>query len=161
MIVPSITTFLVTLINIGILYFVLRKILFKPVTQFMEGRTKKIEDTIAQAEEERNQAKLLLERYEEQMKQAGEEAERIVKAARETARHEADALIAGGKAAAEQLLVNGRKQLEAERHAALALFRAEAAALVVNASGRLLKRELRPEDNRPYAELLLRELGQD
>ncbi|MDR2403383.1 MAG: F0F1 ATP synthase subunit B [Spirochaetaceae bacterium] len=161
MIDPSITTFLITLINIGILYFVLRKILFKPVTQFMEGRTKKIEDTIAQAEQDKDQAKRLLERYEAQLKQAGEEAERIIKAARETARHEADSLVARGKEAAEQLLANGRKQLEAERHTALALFRAEAAAMVVNASGRLLRRDLQSEDNRRYADLLLQELGRD
>jgi F-type H+-transporting ATPase subunit b len=161
MIVPSITTFLITLINIGILYFVLRKILFKPVTQFMEGRTKKIEDAIAQAEQDKKQAKLLLARYEAQLKQAGEEAEKIIKAARETARHEADSRIARGKEAAEQLLANGRKQLEAERHTALALFRAEAAAMVVNASGRLLRRDLQSEDNRRYADLLLQELGRD
>ncbi|MDR1950338.1 MAG: F0F1 ATP synthase subunit B [Spirochaetaceae bacterium] len=158
MIVPSITTFLITLINIGILYFVLRTVLFKPVTKFMEGRTKKIEDTIAQAEQDKNQAKLLLDRYEEQLKHAGEEAEGIIRVARERARHEADALIAQGREGAERILANGRKQLEAERYAALALFRAEAAALVVNASGRLLGRELNPEDNRGYADLLLREL---
>jgi F-type H+-transporting ATPase subunit b len=156
---PNLVTFVITFINIGILFFILRAILFKPVTKFMEERAKKIQDTISQAEKDKNQAKQLLGQYEEQLKNAEAEAEAIVKAAHEHARLESERILAGGKAAAETLLANTRRQIEAEQQAALTRFRAEAASLVVAASSRLVARELNQDDNRRYAELLLAELG--
>ncbi|MDR1412001.1 MAG: F0F1 ATP synthase subunit B [Spirochaetaceae bacterium] len=156
---PNLVTFFFTLINIGILFVILRAILFKPVTKFMDDRAKKIQDTIDQAEKDKAQAKMLLHQYEEQLKKAGEEAEVLIRAARENAREEADRITAGGKAEADTLLANARKQIEAEQQAALARFRTEAAALVVSASARLIRRELNQEDNRRYAGMLLREIG--
>ena len=66
MIAFSLSTFLVTILNVGILFFVLRAVLFKPVTKFMQDRTNKIEDAIEQSEKDKNQAKALLTQYEEQ-----------------------------------------------------------------------------------------------
>jgi F-type H+-transporting ATPase subunit b len=154
-------TFFFTFINIGILFFILRALLFKPVTKFMEDRTKKIQATIEQAEKDKNQAKNLLQQYKDQLKTAETEAEAIINTARETARQQADRIIAEGKEAAEALLANGRRQLEVERKAAMVLFKSEAAALVTAASSRLLRRELTKEDNLRQAALLLRELGEN
>jgi F-type H+-transporting ATPase subunit b len=159
MITPSIATFLITIINIGILFFVLRAILFKPVTKFMETRTKKIEDAIAQAEKDKAQSRQLLQQYEDQLKQAEVEADAIIRSAREHAQQQAARIVAEGKVAAENLAANARRQLEAEKQAALVLFKAEAAALVVSAASRLLQRDLNQEDNRRMAGLLLQELG--
>ncbi|MDR1655159.1 MAG: F0F1 ATP synthase subunit B [Treponema sp.] len=159
MISPSAATFLITIINIGVLFFILRAILFKPVSSFMEARTKKIEEALANAEREKAQAKMLLEQRNTQLKQASLEAEKILKSAREKAEKQADVMLSEAKAQAEILVSNGRKQVEAERQAAVALFKAEAAALVVAASGRLLKRELRGGDEAEYARILIEELG--
>jgi F-type H+-transporting ATPase subunit b len=155
---PNLATFFFTLVNIGILFVILRAILFKPVSKFMEDRAKKIQDAINQAEDDKSQARLLLEQHEAQMKNARGEAETIVRSAREQAQKQADEIIAGGKEKAETLLTNARRQIETEQQAALARFRAEAAALVVSASARLLRRELNQEDNRVYAGMLLREI---
>ncbi|MDR2630118.1 MAG: F0F1 ATP synthase subunit B [Spirochaetaceae bacterium] len=151
-------TFIVTLINIGILYFILRAILFKPVTKFMEGRTKKIADNIEQAERDKNQAKALLRQHEEKLGEAREEAELILKNARESAREQAGRIIADGEAQAEAIVTNARRQIEVERNTAMVAFKAEAAALVLSAAGRLLRREVTQEDSRNQAVMLLREL---
>jgi F-type H+-transporting ATPase subunit b len=159
MIVFSLSTFLITIINIGILFFVLRAVLFKPVTRFMEKRQEGIQKSLDQAESEKNQAKILLTQYTNQLKDAEQEAAEILKAARDAAQLESDRIIAEGKAASEQILDNGHRQLEADRQAAMTLFRTEAAALVITVSGRLLQRELNQEDSRRQAAALLRELG--
>lgn len=159
MIVPSLATFLVTIVNITVLFFVLRAVLFRPVTRFMEERTKKVQDSLDQAEKERSQARGLLKQYEDQLQRIEEEATEIIRAAKETARAEADRIIAEGKAQSARLLEKGRKQLEAEQKAAMTVFQADAAALVLGASGKLIRRELNSDDNRSQAELLLRELA--
>jgi F-type H+-transporting ATPase subunit b len=156
---PNLVTFFFTFVNIGILFFILRAILFKPVSKFMANRAQKIQESIDQAAREQEQAKLLLAQYEEKLKNAGAEAEAIIKAARENAEAEVEQIVAEGKAGAQTLVENARKQIEAERGAALVKFGAEAAALVMAASSRLLAREVGGEDNRRYAAMLLEELA--
>ncbi|MDR3161878.1 MAG: F0F1 ATP synthase subunit B [Spirochaetaceae bacterium] len=152
-------TFAVTIINIGILFFILRAILFKPVSRFMEERTKKIQDRFDEADREQNQAKRLLKEYGEKLDRAREEGELILRNAREAAQAEADRILAEGKAEADRFLAAARKQIEAERNAALGQFKAEAAVLVTAAASRLLRREINAEDGRRQAALLLAELG--
>ncbi|GHV49646.1 hypothetical protein AGMMS49579_01900 [Spirochaetia bacterium] len=159
MITPSLATFLITIINVGILFFILRAVLFKPVTKFMEARSRKIEDALAQSEKDKVESRLLLQQYEARIKKAEEDAGEIIRSARETARQQSEKILAEGKAAAEKLLANGRTQLETEQKAAMALFKAEAAALVVSAAAKLIQRELNQDDNRRLAGLLLQELG--
>ncbi|MDR0669466.1 MAG: F0F1 ATP synthase subunit B [Treponema sp.] len=159
MLTPSIATFLVTLINVLLLFVILRAVLFKPVTKFMAERSRKIEESLAGAERETAQARQLLEQYQGQLKKADEEAEAIIKSARENAGREAERIIAGGKVQAERMIAAAQERIDSERQAALALFKAEAAALVVAAAGRLLARDLNQEDNRRLAAGLLKEIS--
>jgi len=105
-------TFIITIINIVILFFILKAILFKPVTKFMAERAKKIQDAIEQSEKDKTQAKAMLSQYEAHLKAAESEAEAIIQAARENARLEAEKIIAEGRVSAETALANSRKQLE-------------------------------------------------
>ena len=155
---PNLVTFLLTVVNIGILFVLLRAILFKPVTKFIEERAEKIQKTINQAEKDKNQAKKLLEQYEDQLKNAEAEADEIIKTARAAAAHEAERIVAEGKSAADLLIANARKQVEAEQYAALAKFRSEAVMLVLAASSKLIGREIQNDDNRHYVNKLLDEL---
>ena len=154
-------TFIITIINITVLFFVLRAILFKPVTKFMDDRSRRIQDSIEQSERDKAQAKAMLAEYEAHLKTAETEAGTIIRTARENAKIEAEKIIADGRASAEAMLVNTRRQLEMEQKAAIAAFRKEAAVLVVAASGRLMGREINTEDNRQYADMLLNEAGKN
>jgi F-type H+-transporting ATPase subunit b len=152
-------TFIITLINIAILFFILRAILFKPVTKFMAARARRIQDSIDQAEKDKVSARELLAKHDARLKNIEAEAEVIVHEAREKAEREAQRIVDGGKAEAAAFLAKARKQDEEERYAAMARFRAEAAALVVAASARLVQRDLAADDNRKYANMLLDELS--
>jgi F-type H+-transporting ATPase subunit b len=152
-------TFIITIINITVLFFILRAVLFKPVTKFMADRTRKVQDTIDQAEKSRADAQKLLEQYQDKLKNAGIEADEIIKTARVNAEAQARQIIGEGKAAAEALTAAAHRQVDAERQAAFARFKVEAAALVMAASARLVQREISGDDNRRYAAMLLDELA--
>jgi len=152
-------TFIITIINIAILFFILRAILWKPVSKFMADRANKVQNSIDQAEKDKTQAMTLLAQYEVQLKNAEIEAEVIMQTARENAKQEAEKIIAEGRVSAEATLVSARKQIEDERQHVMAGFRKEAAALVVSAAGRLVTREIKTEDNRQYADMLLDEVS--
>ncbi|GHV83163.1 ATP synthase subunit b [Spirochaetia bacterium] len=151
-------TFFITLLNIAILFIVMRKILFKPVTKFMENRTAKIRSEIENAEKDREEAKSLRILYEGKLKAAEAETAEKTRKILDAAEKRAAGIITAAKAQAESLAAAGRKQITNERQAAMITFRAEAAALVVAAAGRLLRQKLDSDDNR-FAEQLLRELG--
>jgi len=152
-------TFIITLINIVILFFILKAILFKPVSKFMAERAKKVQDSIDQADKSKSEANKLLMQYQGMMKNANAEAGEIIKTAQKNADVEAGKIIAGGRAAAEALSAAARKQIESERQAMYTRFKLEAAALVMAASARLVQREISGEDNRRYAAMLLDELS--
>jgi len=153
-------TFLITIVNIAILFFILRAILFKPVTKFMAERAKRIQDSIDQSEKDKNRARDLLAQYQAQLKTAEADAEAILQSARENAHLEAEKIIGESRVSAETVMVNARKQLETERRAAFAAFRNEAAALVIAAAGRLVERDVEPADDRRYADMLINEISQ-
>jgi len=150
-------TFFITIINITILTFVLRAILWKPVTKFMAERAERVKESIAQSEKDKLNARALLAKYEAQLKTAETEAGTIISKAREQAEAEAERIIAESRASADETLASAKKQLEVERKASLAIFRQEAAELVVAATGRLVGREIKSEDNKQYAAMLLNE----
>ena len=152
-------TFFITIVNITILFFILRAILFKPVTKFMNERAQRVQNSIDLAEKNRAEARKLLEEYQARLKNADDEAEGILRVARENAKQEALRIIDEGKETADNIVANTRRQLEAERLAAYAKFRAEAAILVTAAVSRLAGREINSDDNRRYANMLLEELA--
>jgi F-type H+-transporting ATPase subunit b len=144
-------TFFITIVNIIILFVVLRAVLFKPVSKFMNERTAKIRDDIEKAEKDKRDAKQTLENYEKRLAAAETEAEAIIRSAREHGEAEAARIIAAARADADRMAAGTRSRLEAERLAAMTVFKAEAAALVVSAAGRLLKRELTGAEHLRFA----------
>jgi len=152
-------TFVITIINIIILYFILRLILFKPVTKFIAKRAEGIQSSIDQAKQDREEAQKILLEYRDRVKNAETEAEEIIKAAKKNARVEAEKIIDSGRTAAETIISHARKQTENERHTMVTRFNQEAAALVLAASARLVQREITGDENRHYASMLLNELA--
>jgi len=152
-------TFIITIINITILFFILRKILFKPVTKFMAERAKRVQDTIEQAQHDKDEAMRLLDEYEAKLRKAEEETREIIKTAHENAERQAQLVIADGRKEAQDMVNAALKQIEMERQTALAKFKLEAAALVVAVSAKLASKDFSGEDNRRYVNMLLDELS--
>jgi len=152
-------TFIITIFNIILLAFILKAVLFKPVSKFMAERAKRVQDSFDEAKAERVQAQELLDLYREKLKVAEIEAEGIMKAAREKARAQADRIVANGRIAAEALVADAHRQIDSERQKALARFGVEAVAMVMAASSRLAQREFSGDDSRRYAGMLLDELS--
>ena len=152
-------TFIITIINITILFFILRAVLFKPVTKFMADRAKRVQDTIDQAQKEKEEAAKLLAEYEGKLKNAEAEAREILKTARENADRQAQMTVAEGKQKAQDMADAALKQIEMERQAALARFKLEAAALVMAVSAKIAAKDFSSDDNRRYVNMLLDELS--
>jgi F-type H+-transporting ATPase subunit b len=152
-------TFFITIINIVFLCFILRAILFKPVTKFMADRARRVKENIDNADKDRAAAKKLLVQYEIQLRKAQDEADDIIRTARKNAKQEAERYIEEGKAEAAAIIASTRAQLELEKKAAMTKFMTDAAGIITLASARLVSREFNSEDNERYAKMLINELA--
>jgi len=152
-------TFIITIINITILFFVLKAILFKPVTKFMAERAKRVQDTIEQAQKDNEEAKKLLAEYEDKLKKAESEVHEILKIAHEDAERQTQTIIDEGQRSAQEMIDVALKQIEMERQAALTKFKLEAAALIIAVSAKLAAKDFSGDDNRRYVNMLLDELS--
>ena len=73
------------LVNLLILYLLMRKFLFGPMTRFLDARAKKVADTLDQADSRLAEAEAQKTEYTQQLAAARGEAERIVENARKQA----------------------------------------------------------------------------
>lgn len=150
-------TFLITIVNFFVLFLVLRKLLFKPVTNFMEARAKKIKDSLGEAAILKAQAEEKAARYEALMATADAEVSRIVKEGEDRAREEAKALLDKANAEAAEARRRGEAAAELEREKGRQELAGDIAALAAEVAGKLVGRAAAAEDKRA-AEVLVREL---
>jgi F-type H+-transporting ATPase subunit b len=107
------STILFTLLNVLILFFVLRKILFVPITNFMENRTNSIGNQLEDARQKQEDASKLKSEYEQMLISAQAEGKKTVEDYRVKALSTSDELIQEAKK--EASLIRERARIDADR----------------------------------------------
>jgi len=92
-----IPTFIYTALNLVILYFILKRLLFKPVWEFMENRKNSIAESMEKAEKGKAEALELKNKYESELNEAYAKAQKILKEAEEKAKQEYERIIRDAK----------------------------------------------------------------
>lgn len=152
-------TFVFVIINLLVLYWILKRLLFKPVKQFMENRTDSIRKSIEKAEKDKAYAAELKNEYESKLRTAREQANEIIMDARSRADSEYNAIIKTAKQDAEAILSRAREEIELERERMLKDIRNEVASLALAAASRVLEENMDNETNRAIVDKFLDEAG--
>ena len=152
-------TFIWVAINLLILYLVMKKLLFKPVTGFMEKRIQTIKDSIDNAEKTRSEANELKKKYEEQLKAAKAQADRILEDARARAGKEYDSVISAAKSDAEALMARARAEMERERDQMLKDLKSQVAGLALSVASKVIEANMDTDKNRELADKFIDEAG--
>lgn len=135
------------IINVVVLFFFLRWLLFKPVKKFIDARSAAFDErreNIAHQEEEL--AKKSAD-YEALIASSKEEAKEIINTSRDNANKRADKIIEEARQSSKDLMQSTRNEIASERDIAQAKMREEVADLAVGIASRVLEREVKPEDN--------------
>ena len=127
-------TILWTVVNLLVLYLLMRKFLFKPVNAILDSRAKAISDGLAQAADQQQKAQQLLEEYQTQLDQSRQEAEQIVTQARRQGEELYQKQVAAAQAEAAKLMEEGEARNRQDREEMLRSVRREAASLAVLAA---------------------------
>ncbi len=96
----QLTQILLQALNFGILFFVLAKLLFKPILKILDNRSDKITEGLAAAEKSLKEAAKLEEKKAVEMAKVQQKAAELISAAKKEAKESGAALIEQAKAEA-------------------------------------------------------------
>jgi F-type H+-transporting ATPase subunit b len=154
----GVATSVTALVVFALVFGVLATKVWPVITRALDERADKITGEIAAAEQARREAKEALDQYQKSLAQARAEAQKML----EQTKTEQLALAAGLKAKADQelgaLRERATRDIEAAKRAAIAEIYSEATSLATAVASKILRREIRPEDQRQLVEESLRQL---
>lgn len=139
---------IVTLIIFGIVVFVLGKYAWPVLLKTLAEREQAIRKALEDARHEREEAARLLEQYKKQLEEARQQATAIVEEGRRDAEVVRRRLHEQAQQEAEQILARARQEIELATEAAKRDLFDRVADIAVMIAGRILRRELKPEDHR-------------
>ena len=135
-------TALFILLNTLAIFFVARKFLFGPVHKMIEDRQKEIDGMYADAGKAKADAKAMQTEYEKKLAGARETSERMVKEAMARGQKREEEIVRGANAQESSILAKN-----------------EIAEVAVAIAGKVVGRELRPQDQAELVDHFIDELG--
>lgn len=141
-------TFAFTILNIIVLYIILRKFLFKPVTKHMDSRTKKIQEALDAAEESKEMVRQMKIEYDEKIRAAKDEGQKVIEMYKKMAEKEYNSIIETAKKEADQMIAEAKAELQVEKEQLVTSIKGEISDLVLATSEKVLKKNLDDDTNR-------------
>ena len=152
LVTPQIGLLFWTVLIFLILVFLLAKFAWKPILNMVEERTKNIEDALNSAENAKKEMVGLKAENEQIMKEARAERDKIVREAREMKDKIIEESKETAKAEADKILAQARKLIDDEKRAAMNELKDQVAELSVAIAEKILTKEL--SDKKKQAELI-------
>ena len=129
-----------------LLIFVLKRYAWKPILNAVNEREQSIEDALKEAEKARLEMQSLQESNEAILKEAREERERILKEARDMKNKMISEAKDAAATEADKAIVSAKAAIEAEKTAAIAELKNQAASLSIDVAEKILDQELSAEN---------------
>ncbi|MCD4711971.1 MAG: F0F1 ATP synthase subunit B [Clostridiales bacterium] len=153
-------TFAFQLINTLILYLILRKLLFGPVTKFMQTRENEIKNQIQHAKDMEAIALGHKAEYEGKLSMAEEEGKEIVKKHTLRAENRAFEIIKAAESDIESMKLNAHRELERERVKAVNELKDQISHLTIMAASRVVEKDLNEADHKELINKFISEVGE-
>ena len=127
-----------TIINLIVLFLLLRHFLINPVSNIMEQRRKLIADGLQNAQDTQDEANRLKAEYEEALSGAKKESAEIVDKARIDARAEYDRIVGEDGAKAGNIIENAKENVRIEREQTMKELQSQIAGLAIASAEKIV-----------------------
>lgn len=151
--------FFFNIIDILILYWLMKKYLFGPVMAIMEKRTNTIKDSLADAENTNQEAQQLKQEYENVLSTADDKASQIIKAAKERAGQEHEKQIRETSEEVARMIQEANKTIEFERQKSMQGIQSEIAKIAMIAAAKVIQKNVDDSTNNQLVNDFLKEAG--
>lgn len=150
-----------TVVNVLVLYLLLRKFLYKPVMKVIEQRQQQVDASLADAEKAKQDAKAAQDAAEEKLRGVDAEAAARREACEQQAEKEKEQLLSAAHRQADAIIAEGKAAAEAEAARRLRQSDAEMAGLARSMCEKLLERSITQADSDRLLNDLLEKAGDD
>ena len=141
-----------TIATFLVLLFVLKWKAWGPLMDALDARAKQIEESLSKAEKVTAEAEVQAEKNEKVLQEARNEAQDIVSKAREAGDKLKQKLEADGKEQYDNMLNKAKEQIDAEKQKALNEIKSTVVDIALEASEKVIKRNLNNDDNKKMIE---------
>lgn len=147
------------LTNTLVMFLFLRKMLFKPVTEFVKKRQDDIDATIDEAEQMNQEAEALRTQLNQKMAKSEEEGRHIIKEAAIRAEARAEEIIKEAEVEIAHRKTAALQDMERERQKALNALKDEIANLTILAASKVVERDIDEGAHRAYIQQFIDGVG--
>ena len=144
-----------TLVIFLILFVVLSRYAFKPITAAVAAREKALEEAIAGAKADRDAAAALLAESRAGIEAARTEAQKVIADGRAIGEKIRADMIGETRGQQQEMLERARREIEAEKVRAIAELRREAVDLAIAGASKVIEKNLDDASNREIVESFL------
>lgn len=149
-----------TIINLLVLYFLMKKFLFKPVNHIIAQREETIKKQFDEASQVRQKAEDMKKEYEESLAKTKEDAARLVQEAKEKARVEYDRIVKSADEEVANKMRKAQETIEEDKQKSIKDMQAQIQNLVVAAATKVVGEQVSPENSRKLYDDFIAEMGE-
>ena len=154
-------TMIIAWVNLLILYFILKKLLFKPIKNMIDSRQKEIDDMYSDAEDSKESAAALKAEYEEKLSRAEEESEQMLRSAQRRAQLKEEEILKEAAVEATRIRDRASEEIELEKKRMLGEIKDEVSGMAVDIASALIGREVSGKEHERFIDDFIDELGRN
>lgn len=151
---------LLNILNIVLLFLIVRKLAYKPIREFMDARTARVNAAADEARQKADEAVKAKAQYETLLQNSDAECAAQKAAARREAEADAQKIVAAARAEADGILADARARAQKEHDEKLDAMRQEVVDLAFGISEKLLEHSVRDADTERMADRLFDSIPQ-
>ena len=147
------------LINFGVIAVLLSYLLYRPVLNALQNRTRRIQESIDQAEQVKQQLARAQQDYDARLAEARQQAAQILAQANERAQVQVREVLANAQAEADRIKADAHQQAQQERDQMLRGLQTQLANLVTQTASTVIGQELRSGGHERLIQQSIADLG--
>ena len=152
---------LASLLNLVLLFLLIKKFLYKPVKKMLQQRQSTIEGNFAEAEKAKEAALLDQKAYEEKLADAKGEADRVIKSAVDIAAQREREILEDAKEKADGIIRRAEADAILEKKKAEDAIRREIVEVSSALTEKMLEREITKDDHKQLIDSFIESIGED
>ena len=150
---------IISLVNLLIIFLILKKFLFKPVQKVMNARQQQVDRIYSEADESRDSANQMKQEYEQKLAGARQEADTMIKTAAQTAQRRGDQIVEEAKAQAAHTRQKAEAEIAKQKQQMLKDVRGEISDLAVSIAAKVVEKEIDPKDYDSFVDDFIENAG--
>jgi F-type H+-transporting ATPase subunit b len=150
-----------SLLNLVLLFLLIKFFLYKPVKKMLSERQKTIDDDYAAAEKAREDALKEKAQYDEKLLGAKKEADEVISSAVSIARKREDDIIKDAKVVADGIVSRAKSDAELEKRKAKEGIKTEIVEISTALAEKMLNREINRDDHKDLIDSFIEGIGED